>query len=729
MLHELLFALAGHPGEVFVKTKDRLQVSPHFPFLHPSETAALNEILQVANAYYELTEFCSHAPSNPPIAASTSDPATPSLYFTTLQRAVKEIVLQPYEGHIVDLEARILREEEYARSATPLTYIRSETEPYQVLFANTLALVGQVKSAYANAPDTPSPVPDYRGARLLDAIRSACNSGIPEVASAMRRIYHHCCRVFWNHTMAWMVYGTLVDPSQEFAVKLAAPGGIPGPTEVGGGGGGGGGGGTRETQSTDNQWRHRYCIDPSRLPRHIPDAVTQAILFVGKVVNMFQREGHTSGPTGTLAPYSVESQRHLGLLQGLVDQSVFLNDEVRCLPVFTEIRNDVTRWLWRDLRIGIHIQTALQDFRGFYLLGQGDFWGNLLEVLDKWSFQPAGGSEATPSLPQTKVTTFTHLRRDRELKSLLPHAAIGTELENNPTLALFALRVHSSNPGGPSTSSESTDPRHPLYFYHQHRLPLQLTYLIRWPLDLLLTYDSDLVGYQRIFVYLLVLRRVQARSHRVCAQICRYGRGLRSGAGHSGPSPVLSLIYQLRWLMLQWLDGLTAHFQTDIIDYAYRTFLRTVYAPNPTSSPTPGSDAEDTDIFGHTARRSACDSGSEMASPRSPRAAMTSSPTNPASLTHPDQFLDLNDFQILHRNFLNYIERGLLMRSRPLSDAIQGALEACESICGVCERWMSLRGQPTRRAPAGQKALQEFHAMSATETDIYKSLQGLQKVS
>ncbi|KAK8769704.1 hypothetical protein V5799_013829 [Amblyomma americanum] len=44
MLHELLFALNGYPGTIFVEKEGTFSVVKGLPFLHPSETTILDKL-------------------------------------------------------------------------------------------------------------------------------------------------------------------------------------------------------------------------------------------------------------------------------------------------------------------------------------------------------------------------------------------------------------------------------------------------------------------------------------------------------------------------------------------------------------------------------------------------------------------------------------------------------------------------------------------------------------
>lgn len=58
MLHELLLALSGESGSIFVsKSKNGFQVAADLPFTHKSEVALLNRICRLGSQYQQLQIF------------------------------------------------------------------------------------------------------------------------------------------------------------------------------------------------------------------------------------------------------------------------------------------------------------------------------------------------------------------------------------------------------------------------------------------------------------------------------------------------------------------------------------------------------------------------------------------------------------------------------------------------------------------------------------------------
>lgn len=65
MQHEVLYALSGYPGELFVHTGRRLRLRDDVDFVTDVERHLADELLQVATMYMQLQAFCDDALGDP----------------------------------------------------------------------------------------------------------------------------------------------------------------------------------------------------------------------------------------------------------------------------------------------------------------------------------------------------------------------------------------------------------------------------------------------------------------------------------------------------------------------------------------------------------------------------------------------------------------------------------------------------------------------------------------
>ncbi|KAJ1963830.1 hypothetical protein IWQ62_003100 [Dispira parvispora] len=725
MLHELLLALSGHPGEVFVKTATGLQVAAHVPYLHPSERDTLNEILKIGYAFIKIEAFVD---SQSPLTYSTTgndasalihqNEPDHSLYLAALQTAIRDVVLTPYCQYIVELEQRILREDEFLRTATPLSFVRSQLEPFSTPLQTLVGLIHRLTQRGTQNAESA-----LRGARVLDMLRENCHSGVPQVVRMMKQLYDRCVCVWWNQVFPWVIHGRIVDPTEEFFVVADTKGlgstpsfGHP-PRHM-----------TTSGDDSDipltGQWDTCFRFLPERWPQHCPVEVGQIILFLGKV-NALLCTSRVTGESGWKNSDSVPQFDYAQRLEELVSRNLFLDDHLTLLPELIALRHAVTRWVWVELNIGVHLERCLEAFRDYYLLGHGDLWNNVLDELGRWDSPFAAGQNGLQGItrPKSTWTSFTSLRRDRELLTILRQASAGTSAEHDDLFSQFTL----------CTASPSTTPTdRPVPHFNHRQLALQLDFTIPWPLDILISTQKDLARYQKIFAHLLTLRRVQSRIHQVCARINRTGRQLQSrqllppktlikASSAQLHTPMLTLVYQLRWQMLQWIDGLVAHSQTDIVGFAY-SVIRRYLDSTMTVHRIPDEGTASIGAVSHSSNTNHSMDVSVEEDEERPNPTRNGRSDELPSAT----MLDIDTFRALHAAFLRYVEQGLFFHALPLWNAVRETLQTCEAICGVCERWLSaqtIHGEAFD-PPSGLSVNEQqiFHALQELQSQLGKQL-------
>lgn len=107
MLHELLFALLGHTGDIF--EKNSFKVAAGFPFLHPSEEAIMNNIASVGKLYSKLIRFLERPNS---------------FSFEIVLKSALHKWLDEYRAKVMDLERACMEE----GNIVTVAYIQQEIE-------------------------------------------------------------------------------------------------------------------------------------------------------------------------------------------------------------------------------------------------------------------------------------------------------------------------------------------------------------------------------------------------------------------------------------------------------------------------------------------------------------------------------------------------------------------------------------------------------------------------
>ncbi|KAJ9080741.1 hypothetical protein DSO57_1021807 [Entomophthora muscae] len=147
MLRELLLALHGHTGDVFIKevvevTPDQnvtlgkstvlsklvFKIDPKFSLIHPSERQAYDRLVQLGCYYFQLKEFSD-------LYSSKVD--SYSLYINALKLGFANI-LEGYEELIVKVEDGFLSGKDFDYGSTTVSYLMGIFTHYRIIFPDLL---------------------------------------------------------------------------------------------------------------------------------------------------------------------------------------------------------------------------------------------------------------------------------------------------------------------------------------------------------------------------------------------------------------------------------------------------------------------------------------------------------------------------------------------------------------------------------------------------------------
>ncbi|KAF9585843.1 Gamma-tubulin complex component 4 [Lunasporangiospora selenospora] len=613
MLHELLVALSGYPGDIFrpfppepaIATTFAIQ---DFPLLHPAEKATLDRLAQLGFYFREFGDFIlscralnlSHssiAPSSSRYSGRSQERRSAtqrdkaqngqakipgqSLYLMALANAL-ERKLQSYRQVIIKTETAILSGEDNHGGMVPLSMIAARFAPYELVFPAISSLLCEIQKTPAEG-EAP-----YKGGQLIDLLRDRASSGVPLQREWMSELLKGCCAVMMRQIVAWVLYGQIQDPYQEFFVVSRASGSIPtasAPSQV------------RDlntsrdfnrrkrqasesalmqsstwypsmtnpmltgdplTTTGTTKWQDEYGVAEDRIPLMVPLDLAYTVLFIGKSVATVRE----AKPKPFPIPSST-TRRHLELILPLVplttteddgqkDTDVFYpNSEVldmyRLAIVLHEIRGDVANHLWNVVQIGKSVITALESFRRYFLLCDGEFGLKLIGILEEFQRHrlsrvqvpgmARGGREGirgdfSTSFAASRAAAAAGVNiRDHDLGGLLIRASQGTLAQDDPSLRHFEFRL--SRPGPPKSSRDmSTQSMEPgsgasasqgqrdqntgqgedvgIFDDQLLGIPVRLVYTLSWPLDFFLTAE-DLKHYGDIFAFLMTVRKTQSK--------------------------------------------------------------------------------------------------------------------------------------------------------------------------------------------------------------------------
>ena len=270
MRRELLLALLGHGGDVFVKletapgasgaeahasdsfTRPRFELNAAAGCVDACEAGALRSLLPLASLYCALHEFVETRLTN-----------RTSLYVAALCDAVSsELAL--YRAAVVAVEQDLIRDDKL-----PLVGIRERLMPFHHVFRALVAAIADVADS------------KLVGGQLLDRLFTGSLSGSPTIRSTFERLLARCHQVFYNQLISWVVYGRLPVGAPEFFVAAEASPAPPG----------------------------AVALNVAMLPsKYIPLRVAESILFIGKSVQLLSGAAPPALPSRTAtAPASVAS--------------------------------------------------------------------------------------------------------------------------------------------------------------------------------------------------------------------------------------------------------------------------------------------------------------------------------------------------------------------------------------------------------------------------------------
>lgn len=386
VLHDILLALNGHPGDVIVEKEDPLthnplkyEVNSKICFLSTSEKEIINKTVNLGFYYSIIDKFVR---INQKIGVSRMGIEKESekgqnvvgLYARALCCGLDEL-LTDYRDALLKIEQSILQ---HPDSHFPLSELHLYLREYLVIFPEVGKLVERIQN------DTDGPGLGMHGGQIFHEISNLANrSGIPSVKGLFERLLYHCHKVLVSQMTSWLVFGLLADPYDEFFIQQVR-------------------GQVNEKEksliivenaksielknqndisckpfvfpinliSQKRHWSAEYALRYSMLPSYIPHSLAEKILFVGRAVCILQHP--MISKEGLLPAQSVlDTQRDLFQLREKVQ---FDSRKVELELVIDRIRVTVTMLLWELVARKADLNGHLLALKDFLLLARGEFY-------------------------------------------------------------------------------------------------------------------------------------------------------------------------------------------------------------------------------------------------------------------------------------------------------------------------------------------------------------------
>ncbi|KAG2493656.1 hypothetical protein HYH03_008171 [Edaphochlamys debaryana] len=619
LLLELLFALVGHHGDLFVDDADRddkddetwqlprpdectVHISEQLTWISESDREVLADLMLLSFHFKAVSTFVEweHAPWDP-----HQRTRPPSVYRRALASGLTEL-LDDYRCTLHGVARQL-----GAEPAPALPSLKHHMWEYMDVLPALHSLVW-AQEAHAHGPA-------YSPAALVNALAEGSRSGLPGVRQVMGRLLWHCNQVLMQQMAAWMIHGMLQDPNREFFINprtaaqaqhaahstqgpgqaqqreeeagatggesdpLASAYAFAGADRPGAGAGAGdegagaaGGSGRDQDEAAYREWHGGFQVNPRALPLYVSHDLADTVLFVGRAVRVLRRPagpggggGGGGGGPGELLPLHEMMQfgQAFTALQAEPELSV-----PRLEMLVEALRAHVARLLWRQLVGRAGLLPALCALKDYLLLGRGDFWQTFLEE--------ARGLMAAPPRPTSA---------DADLAVPFARSAAKTSAEGDPLLPAFALHRCTAAEAEQEFMIRSSAAPHPVPPLDPAWDPLVLRVGLDWPLGLLLGADQ-LRRYNQLFALLLRLRRMQGGLEEAWQALRTMdrelmrtrsdgrqrprgqppGAGAAAGAGAGGALHMrMRELQELRNHMAHLVANLQIYIQTDVIEASF----------------------------------------------------------------------------------------------------------------------------------------------------------------
>ncbi|XP_046398606.1 gamma-tubulin complex component 4 isoform X2 [Ischnura elegans] len=532
MLHEVLLALSGFPGSLFVEYDNRIQVADSVTYILDSDKTLLNRILCVASEYKALKSFVEsqnnlyYATLRDECNPNGSGQQCPGMYMQAFCDALMEVT-EPYNQELIDLELEILSD-----PCLSLTHILSRVEKHSCVLQTLNSIVKEVKKN------------NVRGCYLLEFLYRHSKSGVVEVKEALKCIMKTCHAVFYQQLSSWLLYGQLIDFYNEFIVQnkndldssmsSSTPDSDASP---------GNAGDDKQFSKGDQLSHFDFTIRQEMLPSYIPLSLVGKILYVGNTIVMCGNDPKEN--SGVQIPLhrnetSICGDKEIYFLKKICKLKEMETFSVLVLDgVVDEIKSCVTEHLWSLAMKEGQLNVQFRLMKDYFLLGRGELFNEFIHQSEFILSKPVSSSMS------------------REINTCFAVAASKILMEDDPSIEKFQF-----------TFSKSSD-----CIQEGKTAPdngwsrLSLTYHPSWPIAILFT-PAVLHNYNSLFCFLLRIKKIQMDLN----SVWRDHMTLKTrGICRSNP-----VVWQLRNCLMFIINNLQYYLQVDVLESQYADLQATV---------------------------------------------------------------------------------------------------------------------------------------------------------
>ncbi|KAK4475679.1 hypothetical protein MN116_000947 [Schistosoma mekongi] len=273
MLHELLLALHGISGGIFVQSnkktdedgdlgleKHLVPISNNLPFVPQGELVLHAELLKLGTYYKYLQEFIERFSES-----------YHGLYLSAFAFGIDDS-LKEYRMNLCTLETELLMDADLG-----VSHFSYRLHSYKILLPVLVKVTKKVENMVTNHHTTGV----SSSCRLIDTILSAAPPGLPGPRSTIHKLVSHVMQVFFRQLSSWLVYGVLHDPYSEFFIKLINSTSVsihPSSPDL------------QHSDDVSTKYvslptRPTFVIDNNHLPSFLPTSFAQRVLATGEAVH------------------------------------------------------------------------------------------------------------------------------------------------------------------------------------------------------------------------------------------------------------------------------------------------------------------------------------------------------------------------------------------------------------------------------------------------------------
>lgn len=368
MYGDLLLALSGHPGSIFVRDSGgEFHISEDTPCLAPHEASLLNRILKIAKYYYNISSF-TNIYKNIIKIRRTKDPPNAGLYTAALCFGLDR-GLKSYRDTLIILDG-IVRD----NPNIPLSLLQFHLDKFQNLFPILAYIIDEIKTNE-----------HMKGCKILELLHEQSACGIPFVKELLTELLQSCHSVFYQQLSAWVLHGQVKDHFTEFFI--------------------------REVPEIDNDGKPyenegglfaNFELNYEMVPLYISSRVIQTIHFIGSSVHIFGTKKYSSNPL------QEEDEKHFVLLlEGLQRKDKFCPIEFE--RVIEIMREKVAQQLYNLVMNEGKLLETLELFKDFFLLGRGELFLAFIDSADNMMQHVSSKKSSDNDINRLFLKSYTQL--------------------------------------------------------------------------------------------------------------------------------------------------------------------------------------------------------------------------------------------------------------------------------------------------------------------------------